>query len=79
MADPVIVQKAPFELEIKTGKYYWCSCGESANQPFCDGKHKEKQEFKPIVFEQKEDKKVWLCGCKKSTNVPFCDGTHKNI
>ena len=41
MSDPVIVQKFPFTLELEAGTYYWCACGKSKNQPFCDGTHKK--------------------------------------
>lgn len=79
MAEPTIAQKAPIALDLEPGKYHWCACGESTNQPFCDGKHKEKGEFTPLAFEIEESKKVWLCACKKTANAPFCDGTHKKL
>lgn len=78
MEKPNIVQKAPFGVELDSGKYYWCACGKSSNQPFCDGSHKGTN-FTPVFFELTEKKKVWLCGCKNTQNSPFCDGTHKNI
>lgn len=78
MAEPIIVQKAPYNKKLEKGSYYWCACGKSANQPFCDGSHKG-SEFIPLKFEITEPKEVWLCGCKKTKNPPFCDGTHKNL
>ncbi|MDP5169792.1 MAG: CDGSH iron-sulfur domain-containing protein [Bacteroidia bacterium] len=78
MSTPKIVQKAPFALELEAGTYFWCSCGESQNQPFCDGSHKG-SDFKPTKFVLEEDKKVFLCGCKHSANAPFCDGKHKAL
>jgi CDGSH-type Zn-finger protein len=78
MAEAKIAQKAPYGIELEPKKYYWCACGESKNQPFCDGSHKG-TEFTPTEFEVKEKKTYWLCGCKKSKNSPFCDGTHKGI
>jgi CDGSH-type Zn-finger protein len=78
MAEPVIAQKAPFGLELEPGNYWWCACGKSANQPFCDGSHKG-GEFVPKKFELTEKKQVWICGCKKTGNPPYCDGTHKKL
>lgn len=78
MEEPNCPQKAPFAQELEPGKYWWCACGRSANQPFCDSSHKT-TEFKPKPFEIEEKKKVWLCGCKRTGNAPFCDGTHKKL
>lgn len=78
MTEPKIVQKSPYVLDIKPGEYYWCACGLSTNQPYCDGLHKT-TDITPIIFEIKETKKVALCGCKHSKNKPMCDGTHKSL
>lgn len=78
MSEPIIAQKAPFGLELETGDYWWCACGKSANQPFCDSSHKG-SEFKPMKFTISENKKYWICGCKHSSNAPFCDASHKNL
>ncbi len=78
MAEPNIAQKAPFGVDLETKIYYWCACGYSKNQPFCDGSHKS-TEFTPVKIVINESKKYWLCGCKKTHNKPFCDGTHKKI
>ena len=78
MADPVCAQKAPYAIELEPGDYFWCACGKSKKQPFCDGSHKG-GEFNPIKFTQTEKGKVWLCGCKQSKKKPFCDGTHKGL
>lgn len=78
MSEPVIVAKEPTLMELEAGTYYWCSCGKSANQPFCDGSH-EGTEFEPIAFEVPEKKSVALCQCKHTKNPPFCDGTHKDL
>ena len=75
----VIAQKAPFQVELKKGeRYFWCACGRSANQPFCDGSHKGTGLF-PIGFVADDDKSAWLCGCKHSSGQPYCDGTHKTV
>lgn len=78
MSEPKIFQKSPIVKEEKTGVYYWCACGESANQPFCDGSHKGTS-FTPLKVELTEDKKVAWCACKNTKNGSFCDGTHKNL
>lgn len=68
----------PVEMQLEAGKtYYWCSCGKSAKQPFCDGSHQD-TDFEPHAFTAEEDKTVWLCNCKKTTTAPFCDGSHNN-
>ena len=78
MADPVIAQTKPYVQDVTAGeRYAWCACGQSANQPFCDGSHKD-TEFRPQIFEADKDDKVAWCGCKRSKNVPFCDGSHKD-
>ncbi len=64
------------KLEIEK-KYYWCTCGLSTKQPFCDGTHKAKGEFRPMHFDVSEQKEYFLCNCKKTKNPPFCDGSHK--
>ena len=78
MAEPVCAQKVPYAVELKAGDYWWCSCGKSQKQPFCDGSHKG-GEFAPVKFTLEKDDKVWLCGCKKAGKAPFCDGTHKAL
>ncbi|MBL8384076.1 MAG: CDGSH iron-sulfur domain-containing protein [Burkholderiales bacterium] len=78
MTAPTIAQKAPYALDLAAGDYWWCSCGKSAKQPFCDGSHKGSA-FTPTKFTLEEAKKVWLCGCKHSAGKPFCDGAHKAL
>ena len=77
--EPKIAQKAPYAVDLEKGKsYHWCTCGQSKNQPFCDGSHKG-SEFIPMEFIAKETAKAYLCGCKKTKNPPFCDGTHTKL
>ena len=77
--EAIIVQKAPFPVEVESGKtYYYCTCGLSENQPFCNGSHKG-TEFSPVKFEAQESKKVYFCGCKNTSNDALCDGSHKKL
>ena len=78
MNQPKIADKKPAVLTLDAGTYYWCLCGESKKQPFCDGSHKG-SEFSPMKLDLKEQKKVALCNCKQTSNKPFCDGTHSKI
>ncbi|MDE0882510.1 MAG: CDGSH iron-sulfur domain-containing protein [Myxococcota bacterium] len=78
MNEPTIASKKPSVLELEAGTYYWCSCGQSANQPYCDGSHKGTG-FTPVSFTVEAKKRVALCNCKRSANGPFCDGAHKNL
>jgi CDGSH-type Zn-finger protein len=78
MANPEIPQKEPFGLQLEPGTYWWCACGRSNNQPFCDGSHKGTG-FEPVKTEITSGKKVWLCGCKHTKTPPFCDGTHNSL
>lgn len=78
MSNGKATQMKPYFVEVEAGKsYFWCSCGESANQPFCDGSHKG-SEFAPEKFVAEEDGKVAFCGCRQSGKKPQCDGTHRN-
>lgn len=78
MANPERASDTPYAVEIEEGKnYWWCSCGQSSKQPFCDGSHKG-GEFTPVKYEADESKKVFFCGCKATANQPLCDGAHKN-
>tara|TARA_R110002167_G_scaffold39648_1_gene122267 strand:- start:830 stop:1069 length:240 start_codon:yes stop_codon:yes gene_type:complete len=79
MSEPVIAQKSPIGIDVEAGKtYWWCSCGQSAKQPFCDGSHKGSG-FVPQKYDADAAKKVFFCACKNSANKPLCDGTHSKI
>ena len=79
MTEPTIAQKAPYATNVEAGKtYYWCACGKSTNQPFCDGSHKGLG-FAPKPFTAEKDGPAYLCGCKQSKNAPFCDGSHRAL
>lgn len=78
-SNPVIPKKGPYVVELEPGKiYYWCACGRSKSQPFCDGSHKDTN-LKPVIFEVDEQKKYGLCGCKHTKNTPFCDREHSKL
>ena len=65
-SDAVSPQNAPYAVECEAGKtYFWCACGKSTNQPFCDGSHKG-TEFTPVAFKAEDSKKMYFCGCKKN-------------
>ena len=79
MTEPVIAQKAPYPVEVDAGKtYYWCACGKSAKQPFCDGSHKG-SEFAPVAYTAEKTGTVFFCGCKHSGKKPLCDGAHARL
>jgi len=79
MEKPVISQKAPIAIDVEKGQtYYWCACGKSASQPFCDGAHKGTT-FQPLAFTAEKDETVYFCACKQTKNPPFCDGAHKTL
>jgi CDGSH-type Zn-finger protein len=78
MKTPVIAQKFPAVQKMEKGTYYWCACGRSKAQPFCDGSHKG-TEFAPLKVEITESKTVAWCQCKHTKTPPFCDGSHHSI
>ncbi len=74
-----VAAKVPTEVELEEGKdYFFCTCGLSEKQPFCDGAHKGSG-MKSMKFTAEKTGKAWLCQCKQSENLPFCDGKHKEI
>ena len=79
MDKPKIAGTSPLPVELEAGKTYaWCTCGESAKQPFCDGAHRGSS-FTPLKFVAKETKTAYMCTCKATKNPGFCDGSHKSL
>jgi len=77
MSKPVRASNTPFAVDVEEGKTYaWCACGQSGNQPFCDGSHSGTA-FSPVKFTATASKKVFFCGCKQTGSQPMCDGSHK--
>jgi len=74
-----IAQKSPYAVEVEPGKsYFWCACGLSKSQPFCDGSHQDTA-FVPLKYDANEKKTVYFCGCKQTDKAPHCDGSHVGL
>ena len=78
MAEPIVFQKSPIVQPTEPGSYWWCACGRSQGQPFCDGSHKGTG-LQPLKVEVAQPGKLAWCACKHSGAKPFCDGTHRGL
>lgn len=80
MDNPLQAGNEPVLVELIAGKsIWWCACGKSASQPFCDGSHKGTTSIMPLLFTPDKDESVNLCTCKKTKNPPYCDGSHLTL
>ncbi len=78
-ATPVPAQMSPYQVTLEAGKtYYWCACGRSRRQPFCDGSHKG-TDLEPKAFAAPSSGSFNLCGCKQTDDAPYCDGSHLTV
>ena len=79
MSEPEIGGRAPLPAEVVAGEtYWWCACGRSKTQPFCDGSHNGTA-FSPMEWVAPATKRVFFCTCKRTTTMPLCDGSHKKL
>lgn len=78
MDKPKCAVALPAKVELQPGTYFWCACGLSANQPFCDGSHAGTP-FTPTKIELTQPKRLSLCQCKQTLSPPYCDGTHAEL
>ncbi len=79
MAEPIVAQKSPYNVDVEAGKdYWWCACGRSKDQPFCDGSHKGTG-ITPEQYSATANENVHFCGCKRTGKQPVCDGSHRNV
>jgi CDGSH-type Zn-finger protein len=78
MEPKIIAGRKPAVLKLAAGDYWWCACGRSQTQPFCDGSHKGTG-LAPKKFTLAEETTVVLCQCKHTADEPFCDGTHSRL
>ena len=79
MSEPEIGGRAPLPIEVTAGEsYWWCACGRSKSQPFCDGSH-EGTAFEPMEWSAPKTGRVFFCTCKRTSKMPLCDGSHNKL
>jgi CDGSH-type Zn-finger protein len=79
MTEARVASRPPIAVEVAAGKtYWWCTCGRSSKQPFCDGSH-QGTGFTPMRWDCERSERKWFCGCKRTRQAPFCDGSHKEL
>jgi CDGSH-type Zn-finger protein len=79
MNQPLIASRVPCVVDVEKGRtYWWCACGRSRTQPWCDGSHAGSG-FMPLAYVPKYSERVWLCACKCSRLGPVCDASHNRL
>lgn len=79
MTESVIARKSPYAVAVEAGQnYFWCACGRSSQQPFCDGSHKGSG-INPLKFSATQTENLYFCGCKQTRTAPLCDGSHQQL
>jgi CDGSH-type Zn-finger protein len=79
MADPIPAQRGPYPVAVEAGKvYFWCACGRSKTQPFCDGSHNAVG-LSPVQYRAEKTGQAYFCGCKTTKSKPLCDGSHNRL
>ncbi len=78
MATPKVAARQPIQIDLEAGEHYWCACGHSNSQPFCDGSHRGTG-IEPLAFTVEEAQESYLCLCKQTKNPPYCDGSHNQL
>ncbi|MEQ8602519.1 MAG: CDGSH iron-sulfur domain-containing protein [Marivibrio sp.] len=79
MPTPEIPAQEPYSIQVEEGKkYFWCACGKSAKQPFCDGSHAGTG-MAPTLYTADKSRTVFFCGCKQTDKAPLCDGSHAKL
>jgi CDGSH-type Zn-finger protein len=79
MLEPEIAQDSPYFVEVSADRvYWWCACGRSKKQPFCDSSHKGTK-FSPLRYQSDQSRTIFFCGCKRTKNAPLCDGSHNML
>jgi len=80
MPEPEIAAREPFSVQVEEGKkYFWCACGRSQNQPYCDGKSHSGTGLFPVMYTAEKSTTVFFCGCKQTGRKPLCDGSHSRL
>ena len=77
--EPLVAQTSPYPVEVEAGKkYFWCACGRSKSQPFCDGSHKTTG-IEPLAYTAEQSGTLYFCGCKRTATPALCDGSHNRL